>query len=122
MKAEVEYTALVTVRVDLETGEVASVGINATRDTDETPSEVSVSVESETDQPDEVFDHLGIERPGRAIGSVGHGGDPGRAGWRNLMNRQGSSRKRTTKTRRHEGITKKTSRVPMLLCVSFVSL
>jgi hypothetical protein len=42
VKAEVEYTALVSVKVDLETGEVASFGINATRDTDETPSEVSV--------------------------------------------------------------------------------
>jgi len=56
MKAEVEYTALVSVKVDLETGEVASVGIYATRDEDETPSEVSVSLESETDQPDAVFD------------------------------------------------------------------
>ena len=56
MKAEVEYTALVSVKVDLETGEVASVGIRATGDADETPSEVSVSLDSETDQPDEVFD------------------------------------------------------------------
>jgi hypothetical protein len=31
VKAEVEYTALVSVKVDLETGEVASVGIHATR-------------------------------------------------------------------------------------------
>jgi hypothetical protein len=56
VKAEVEYTALVRVEVDLETGEVASVGIHATRDQDDTPSEVSVSLESETDQPGEVFD------------------------------------------------------------------
>src|SRR6266700_7053377 len=56
VKAEVEYSALVTVRVDLETGEVALVGINATRDTDEPPSEVSVSLESKIDQPDAVFD------------------------------------------------------------------
>src|SRR6266700_1074906 len=56
VKDEVEYSALVTVRVDLETGEVALVGINATRDTDEPPSEVSVSLESKIDQPDAVFD------------------------------------------------------------------
>jgi hypothetical protein len=42
--------------VDLENGEVASVGILAQATTDETPSEVSVSLESKTDQPDEVFD------------------------------------------------------------------
>jgi len=29
VKAEVEYTALVSVKVDLETGEVASIGIYA---------------------------------------------------------------------------------------------
>jgi hypothetical protein len=56
VKAEVEYTALVSVEVDLETGEVASVGIRPTRDEPGTPSEVSVSLESETDQPDAVFD------------------------------------------------------------------
>jgi hypothetical protein len=56
VKAEVEYTALVRVTVDLESGEVASVGIHPTRDEDEAASEVSVSLESETDQPDEVFD------------------------------------------------------------------
>jgi hypothetical protein len=56
VKAEVEYTALVSVEVDLETGEVASVGIHPTRDEDETPSQVSVSLESETEQPDAVFD------------------------------------------------------------------
>jgi hypothetical protein len=44
------------VNVDLKTGEVASVGIHAPGDKDETPSEVSVSLESETDAPDEVFD------------------------------------------------------------------
>jgi hypothetical protein len=56
VKAEVEYAALVTVRVDLEAAEVASVGIRATREDDESAAEVSVSLESETDQPDEVFD------------------------------------------------------------------
>jgi hypothetical protein len=56
MNAEVEYTALVSVKVDLETGEVASVGICATRDEDGKPSEVRVSLESEIDQPDAVFD------------------------------------------------------------------
>jgi hypothetical protein len=56
VEAEVEYTALVSVKVDLETGEVASADIRATRDEDETPSEVSVSLGSETDQPEEMFD------------------------------------------------------------------
>lgn len=56
MRAEVEYTALVSVKVDLESGEVASVDIRGPGDEDETPSEVSVSLESETDQPDAVFD------------------------------------------------------------------
>lgn len=42
--------------VDLETGAVASVDIRAPGDEDETPAEVSVSLESETDQPDAVFD------------------------------------------------------------------
>jgi len=56
VKAEVEYTALVSVEVDLETGEVASVGIHPTREEPETPSEVTVSLEGETDQPDAVFD------------------------------------------------------------------
>ena len=56
MKAEVEYTALVSIEVDLETGEVASVGIHPTREEPETPSEVTVSLESETDQPEAVFD------------------------------------------------------------------
>ena len=44
VKAEVEHTALVSVEVDLETGDVASVGIHPTRDEDETPSEVTVSL------------------------------------------------------------------------------
>jgi hypothetical protein len=56
VKAEVEYTALVSVTIDLETGEVASVAIHPTRDEEGMPSEVSVGLESETDQPDEVFD------------------------------------------------------------------
>src|SRR5436190_15014061 len=56
VKAEVEYTALVSVEVDLETGEVASVGIHPTREEPETRSEVTVSLESETHQPDAVFD------------------------------------------------------------------
>ena len=44
VKAEIEYTALVGVEDDLETGDVASVGIHPTRDEDETPSEVTVSL------------------------------------------------------------------------------
>jgi hypothetical protein len=56
VNAEVEYTAVVTVKVDLETGEVASAGIRPLREEDVTPSEVKVSLESETDQPDAVFD------------------------------------------------------------------
>ena len=56
MKAEVEYTALVKVKVDLETGEVASVDVGAPGDEDEVPAEVGVSLDSETDQSDEVFD------------------------------------------------------------------
>jgi hypothetical protein len=44
VKAEVEYTALVSVEVDLETGDIASVGIHLTRDENETPSEVTVSL------------------------------------------------------------------------------
>ena len=44
VKAKVEHTALVSVEVDLETGDVASVGIHPTRDEDETPSEVTVSL------------------------------------------------------------------------------
>jgi hypothetical protein len=56
VNAEVEYTAVVTVKVDLETGEVASAGIRPMREEDETPSEVKVSLESETDLPDAVFD------------------------------------------------------------------
>jgi hypothetical protein len=56
VKAEVEYAALVMVKVDLETGEVASVGIRTTRDEEETACQVSVSLESERDEPDEVFD------------------------------------------------------------------
>lgn len=56
MKAKLEYAAVVSVKVDLETGEVASVDIRGPGDEDETPSEVSVSLESETGQPEEVFD------------------------------------------------------------------
>jgi hypothetical protein len=56
VKAEVEYTALVSAEVDLETGEVVSVGIGAARGDDETPSEVSVSLEGKTDAPNDVFD------------------------------------------------------------------
>ena len=56
VKAEVEYAALVSVKVDLETGEVASVDVRAPGDGDEAPAEISVSLETETDQPDEVFD------------------------------------------------------------------
>jgi hypothetical protein len=56
MEAEVEYTALVRVKVDLETGGIALVDIRAPGRRDETPAEVSVSLESERDEPDEVFD------------------------------------------------------------------
>lgn len=54
MEAEVEYTALVSVKVDLVSGDVVSAG--AVSDDDQAPAEVSVSLEVETDQPDEVFD------------------------------------------------------------------
>jgi hypothetical protein len=56
VRAEVEYAALVRVEVDLESGEVASVGLRAARDEDGPAAEVSVSLESERDEPDEVFD------------------------------------------------------------------
>jgi hypothetical protein len=56
VNAEVEYTAVVTVKVDLETGEVASAGVRPMRGEDEAPSQVTVSLESEMDQPDAVFD------------------------------------------------------------------
>jgi hypothetical protein len=55
VEAEVEYTALVSVKVDLESGAVVSAGVRAVTD-DESPAEVSVSLEGETDQPDSVFD------------------------------------------------------------------
>jgi hypothetical protein len=55
VKAEVEYSALVTVTVDLDSGEVASVDIRAPADEDEAPS-LSVGLDSENDEPDEVFD------------------------------------------------------------------
>jgi hypothetical protein len=35
VKADVEYTALVSVKVDVASGDVVSVGIRATRDEDE---------------------------------------------------------------------------------------
>jgi hypothetical protein len=44
VRADVEYTALVSVEVDLETGDVASIGIHPTRAEDETPSEVTVGL------------------------------------------------------------------------------
>jgi hypothetical protein len=56
VEAEVEYTALVSVTVNLGAGEVASIDIRAPGDGDEVPAEVGVSLDSETDQPDEVFD------------------------------------------------------------------
>jgi len=57
VRAEVEYAALVSVKVDLETGEVGSVGIYPMRDDEEDgPAQVSVSLEREPDQPEEVFD------------------------------------------------------------------
>lgn len=49
---------MVSVKVDFETSEVASAAIQATREEDETPSEVSVSIESETDEPDEVWNRV----------------------------------------------------------------
>ena len=52
MEAEVEYTALVGLNIDLESGDVVSVGIRATPDEDEPAGEVSVTLEGETDQPD----------------------------------------------------------------------
>src|SRR2546422_1468877 len=57
VRAEVEYSAVVSVKVDLESGEVASVDIRAPGDGDESRSEVRVSVESQTDEAEEVFDH-----------------------------------------------------------------
>jgi hypothetical protein len=63
VKAEVECTALVNVEVDLETGEVASVGIRPTRDEPETPSEVTVSLESELVRADVAVDkRTGLDR------------------------------------------------------------
>jgi hypothetical protein len=56
VEAEVEYTALVSVKVNLGTGEVASVDIRAPGDGDDVSAEVGVSLDSETDPPDEVFD------------------------------------------------------------------
>jgi hypothetical protein len=56
VEAEVEYTALVSVKVNLESGDVVSVGIRASRDEGEQAAEVSVSLDAETEQPDEVFD------------------------------------------------------------------
>src|SRR5438874_2231536 len=50
-EAEVEYLAVVTVEVDLESGEVVSLGIRATRDEDEVASQVGVSLESENNTP-----------------------------------------------------------------------
>jgi hypothetical protein len=49
MEAEVEYTALVTVKLDLESGDVVSTGVRAVTD-DESPAAVSVTLEGETDQ------------------------------------------------------------------------
>jgi hypothetical protein len=56
VEAEVEYSALVSVKVNLGTGEVASDDIRVPGDGDEVPAEVGVSLDSETDQHDEVFD------------------------------------------------------------------
>jgi hypothetical protein len=56
VEAEIEYTALVSVKVDVESGDVVSIGIRATRDEDEPAAEVSVTLEGETDEPDEIFD------------------------------------------------------------------
>ena len=69
MRAEVAYTALVSVTVDVETGAVASVGIHAPGDEDETPFEVSVSLESETDEPD---GHVAAARPQYRFCGFGH--------------------------------------------------
>jgi hypothetical protein len=63
VEAEVEYTALVSVKVNLESGDVVSVGIRATCDEDEPAAEVSVSLDGETDQPDEVCDRAAQRDP-----------------------------------------------------------
>lgn len=56
VEAEVEYTALVSVKVDLESGDVVSVDIRASRDEGEQAAEVTVSLDAGTDQSDKVFD------------------------------------------------------------------
>jgi hypothetical protein len=56
VEADVEYTALVSVKVDLESGDVVSAGVRAVTDGDQTRAEVSVGLEVETDQPEAVFD------------------------------------------------------------------
>lgn len=55
MEAEVEYAAVVNVKVDLESGDVVSAGVRAVAG-DESPADVSVSLEGEAGQPNEVFD------------------------------------------------------------------
>jgi hypothetical protein len=51
VKAEVGYATLVSVTVDLETGDVVSFGIRTTNDEDETLSQVIIGLETETDGP-----------------------------------------------------------------------
>ncbi len=55
MKAKLEYRALVSVDVDLETGEVESVTVRAATDDDERV-DLSVSIDSDEEQPDEVYE------------------------------------------------------------------
>lgn len=62
-KHEVDYTALASVKVDLESGDVVAVGIGAPREDDGPAGEFSVSLEGETVQLDEVFDRSQQRRP-----------------------------------------------------------
>lgn len=55
MKGELEYRAIVAVGVDLETGEVESVTVRAATDDDER-DDLSISLDSEEEQPDESYD------------------------------------------------------------------
>jgi hypothetical protein len=55
VEAEVEYTALFSVKVDVESGDVVSAGTRA-RDEDEPAAEVSVSLAGETNEPNELSD------------------------------------------------------------------
>jgi hypothetical protein len=56
MKAEVEYSALVRLEVDLDTGEVGAAEVHAPADEDETAFDVGVSIENGHSLPHEVYD------------------------------------------------------------------